>query len=314
MILPQRYSIISLYKKSLKGDRYMTVKPKFFDSFKCTASECTDTCCAGWEIYVDGDTAEYYTALDGEVGEYIRENLSVCEDGILLCREGEKCPFLRHDKLCEIILKLGEDSICEICREHPRFYSTDINLTEAGIGLCCPEATRLWLDSPTEFVFNEDGYPLTEDEKNKLGRQMFIIEYLVSGERTLGEKLAELLGENYDDELYEKLRELYSKLEVLDSDFPKRFSEFIEATDDARFSRLASYFVFRYYFELGEELCLKFTAASLVMVASMSGELKTAAKDYSKEVEYDTDNLDMIYSFLENCDCLGGLCKKVFLK
>ncbi len=300
--------------KIAKGDSYVTVKPKIFDSFKCAASECTDTCCAGWEIYVDEDTAGYYTALDGEVGKYVRENLNICEDGILLCREGERCPFLRCDNLCELILKLGEDRVCEICREHPRFYSTDINLTEAGIGLCCVEAARLWLESPPEFIFEEDGYPLTEYEKEKLERQMFIIEYLVDESATLGEKFAELIGEKTDAELYMRLRELYSRLEVLDAGFPKRFSDIPKATNDARFSRLAAYFVFRYYFELGEELCLKFTAVSLIMIAAMDGELVCAAKDYSKEIEYDTDNLDMIYAFIEDCDSLGGLCREVFVK
>ncbi len=298
----------------MKGDIGVTVKPKFFDSFKCIASECSDTCCAGWEIYVDEDTAEYYSALDGEVGEYVRRNLNTCEDGILLCREGERCPFLRCDNLCELILRLGEDSICEICREHPRFYSTDVNLTEARIGLCCEEAARLWLDSPTEFLLEDDGYPLTDDEKGSLERQMAIIDYLVAGEGTLGGRFVRLLGDKADAELYTRLRELYSKLEVLDREFPKRFSDVPNPAYDIRFSRLAAYFVFRYYFELGEELCLKFTAASLIMIAAMGGEVNKAAKDYSKEVEYDTDNLDMICAFIEECDGLGGLCKNVFKK
>ena len=27
--------------------------PDYYKEFKCVASECTDTCCAGWEINID---------------------------------------------------------------------------------------------------------------------------------------------------------------------------------------------------------------------------------------------------------------------
>ena len=30
-----------------------TIKPDFYDSFKCIADKCTDSCCIGWEIDVD---------------------------------------------------------------------------------------------------------------------------------------------------------------------------------------------------------------------------------------------------------------------
>ncbi len=291
----------------------MTVKPKFFDDFKCTAGECTDTCCAGWEIYVDEDTADYYAELDGCDGEYVRDRLSVSKEGILLCREGERCPFLRGDNLCELIIKFGEDSLCDICREHPRFYVTDENLCEVGVGFCCPEAARLWLDSPIEFIREDDGYELTEAERDALEEQMRIIDCIVNGGGALGERFAKLLGEgSYDSELYPMLRELYSSANVLDSNFPNRFSACPVSTSDARFKNLAAYFVFRYYFELGKELCLKFAAASIVMIAAMGGELLLSAKDYSKEIEYDTDNLDKICAFLESCNSLGTLLGEAF--
>ena len=291
----------------------MTVKPKFFDDFKCTAGECTDTCCAGLEIYVDADTADYYAGLNGCDGEYVRDRLSVSKEGILLCREGERCPFLRGDNLCDLIIKLGEASLCDICREHPRFYVTQENLCESGVGLCCPEAARLWLDSPIEFVCEDDGYELSDEERAALERQMSVIDCLAKGEGTLGERFAKLLGKSsYDPELYQRLREFYSSANVLDSNFPNRFSLYPVSTSDERFKNLAAYFIFRYYFELGEELCLKFTAASLVMIAAMGGELLLSAKDYSKEIEYDTDNLDKIYAFLESCDSLGVLFEKIF--
>lgn len=291
----------------------MTVKPKFYDSFKCIASDCPDTCCAGWEIDVDRDTAEYYDALGGEVGEYVRSKL-LRGDGVQLCREGERCRFLREDNLCELILRVGEDALCDICREHPRFFLGSDNITEVGVGLCCPEAARLWLTSECGFVLEDDGAVMSADERETLERQMYVIERLSNGVGTLGGRLSELLGYGAADyDLYPSLRRLYSSLEVLDAHFSERFSESPTAVSDVRLTRLAVYFVYRYYFELGEELCLRFCAASLIMIAAMGGELTQAAKDYSKEVEYDPDNLDKLYAFLTRCSALGTLCREVLL-
>lgn len=293
----------------------MTVKPIFFDSFKCIASACTDTCCKGWEIDVDGDTLEFYNSLDGDLGEFIRNKLIHNSDGVKLCLEGERCRFLREDNLCEMIIRLGEGALCDICREHPRFYSESDSICEVGVGLCCPEATRLWLSTPSEFAFEDDGYVLSEEEKSSLSRQMEVIEYLANGVGTLGERLYVLLGGgDCSGEAYGKLRALYLTLEALDANFCDSFSEGVPSALDARYNSLAVYFVFRYWFLLGEELCIKFTAASLIMIAAMVGELEASAKDYSKEVEYDTDNLERIYELLERIDGLGSLCRDVFSK
>ena len=41
------------------------------------------------------------------------------------------------------ILQKGENSICKICKEHPRFHNSYLDITETGIGLCCEEAARI---------------------------------------------------------------------------------------------------------------------------------------------------------------------------
>ncbi len=290
----------------------MIVKPVFFDSFRCTASACTDTCCKGWEIDVDDDTLGIYESLEGDTGDFVRERLIRRQDGVKLCLEGERCRFLREDNLCELIIRLGEECLCDICTEHPRFYSQSDNICEVGVGLCCPEATRLWLESPSELVCEEDGYAPTAEEKQSLSRQLEVIKYLTSDEGTLGERLCDLIGDGNDRiDTYARLRTLYASLEALDENFGDSFSNDIPRTSDARFNRLAVYFIYRYYFLLGEELSVKFTAASLIMMAAMGGELSAAAKDYSKEVEYDTDNLERIYEVLDSLDGLGALCRSV---
>lgn len=293
----------------------MIVKPRFYDSFKCIASDCPDTCCAGWEIEVDADSHEYYSSLSGNDRDFVYSKLLRGENGeALLCREGKRCAFLREDNLCELILRFGEGALCDICREHPRFYSGTENITEVGVGLCCFEAARLWLESPVGFVCEDDGYAVGKSEKELYMRQMDIIQRIAVSDEPLGKTLAEMIGDDDgDDVTYEKLCELYSQIELLDTDFPKRFSPDIPHVTDEYFKKLAAYFVYRHFFELGEKLCLRFAAASVIMIAAMGGDVAASAKDYSKEVEYDTDNLEKICDFLENSTGLALLCREIFI-
>ena len=42
--------------------------PHFYPNFACIASRCSDSCCIGWEIDIDPDTADYYRSCitDGD--------------------------------------------------------------------------------------------------------------------------------------------------------------------------------------------------------------------------------------------------------
>ncbi len=281
------------------------------DSFRCKASACEDTCCAGWEIDVDGDTADYYDSLDGDDGAFVRAKLYRGDDGYQLCHEGARCRFLREDNLCELILRLGEDALCDICREHPRFYSGVGDLTEAGLGLCCEEAARLWLEMPIAFDRIDDGRSCDDLAEAELDAQMRAIEHLTHGDGTLGERFSELLGDGGGD-CYPELRRLYASLEMMDADFGERYSQDTPIAADVRFANLAAYFVYRYWFELGATTALKFAAVSLIMIAALGGELQRAAKAYSGEVEYDPDNMERICEFLDTIE-LSWLVKKVLV-
>ena len=132
--------------------------PDFYDSFRCIAGKCTDTCCVGWEIDIDETTAKRYAELKGEYGEILRQGIE--EDHFKLL-PGDRCPFLRRDGLCDMICHIGEEYLCDICREHPRFVEVYGDIMEKGLGLCCEEAVRLLLEakgtssSPIAFVDRE---------------------------------------------------------------------------------------------------------------------------------------------------------------
>ena len=137
--------------------------PKYFPAFKCIGGGCTKNCCIGWEIVIDGDTLATYQALGGGIGATIRE--SITSDGgyphFRLCRDG-RCPHLNSDNLCNIICECGDDMLCDICREHPRFYNLSPRFCEVGLGLACPTAAELILNSP-DHSLTEIGK--TDDEE-----------------------------------------------------------------------------------------------------------------------------------------------------
>lgn len=137
-------------------------KPSFFDQFKCIGSACTDTCCAGWEIEVDETTAQGYLTEKGAFGDRLRREIGSEPGEYFFKLKNNRCPFLNKENLCDIFINLGEDRLCDICREHPRFYNWFGDYTEVGLGLCCEEAERLLFSDSKPLTFVEE---VTQDEE-----------------------------------------------------------------------------------------------------------------------------------------------------
>ena len=182
-------------------------KPHFFNDFHCIGSACTDTCCAGWEIEVDETTAEGYLREKGLFGERLRRELGQEPGEYFFRLKQNRCPFLNDRNLCDIFINLGEDRLCDICREHPRFYNWFGDYTEVGLGLCCEEAERLlFSDSrPLTFIeestkedpqeeFAEESGEISDDEcEQMLTERNILCSILQDRERNMGERLMKLL-------------------------------------------------------------------------------------------------------------------------
>lgn len=132
-----------------------TCCPGFYFKFQCLASKCSDTCCAGWEIEIDEKTETLYKNISGDFGNKLKANI---ENGQFKLLPDERCPFLTPNNLCEIYSNLGKNSLCAICKEHPRFKEWFGDYMEQGLGLCCEEAIRLLLNETSlEFItYNSD--------------------------------------------------------------------------------------------------------------------------------------------------------------
>ena len=253
------------------------IKPWFYHSFKCISSKCTDNCCIGWEIDVDDETLSKYNQVKGEFGNRIAENLIESDDGSTCFRlcENERCAFLNKDNLCDIIINCGEDYLCDICREHPRFYEWFPGVTECGLGLCCEEVCRILLESEENFSLVEynDGEEITLQDKDEIAESdtyIFIsafreslFDILLNKTLTFEEKLAKILSktESFTEEKIKlkndkNLLSFYMKTEPIDENW-KEFISDLNSTEigdtsilweqnNETYSKLLSYILYRH--------------------------------------------------------------------
>ena len=133
--------------------------PSYYPAFRCIADKCRHTCCKGWEIDIDEDTLERYRNVPGEIGQRMNKCID-WERGCFILDEEENCPFLNRQGLCDIILHMGEEALCQICDDHPRFRNFLGDRVEMGLGLCCEAAGQLILSwqEPVKMI------PLGEEE------------------------------------------------------------------------------------------------------------------------------------------------------
>lgn len=282
-----------------------SVYPDFYDSFACKASACRHSCCRGWEIDVDGETAAYYRALPGELGDALRAALVPSDDGWRFAlTDDERCPFLRPDGLCRLIRELGEEALCDICALHPRFYGELGNVELCGLGLSCERVCELLLSTsaPLRFV-TEQGEAF---DFPALLRMLCVD----AGETLLrfvpapdGSRYAEILRrlkdtEPIDDNWPQELAALSACL----SDLVENAADFAAVCDRGRYDRVYQYILFRQLERVGEVpfsalaayagLCTEF----VFMQDALLGVDPVHLRRWSEQIEYSTENVDRLLS------------------
>lgn len=135
--------------------------PSYYPAFSCLADRCRHTCCAGWEIDIDAEALARYQAMEAPIGSRLRANMEITEDGaVFRLTENGRCPMLNANGLCDLIAECGEDALCQICADHPRFRNFFSDRTEIGLGLCCEAAAKLILSRPEPvslLLLDDDG-------------------------------------------------------------------------------------------------------------------------------------------------------------
>ena len=294
--------------------------PKYYKEFRCIADKCRHSCCIGWEIDVDGETIEKYKSLCGGYSEKIRNTIDI--DGVPHFRlaENEKCPHLDERGLCRIISEYGEGFLCDICREHPRFYNDTPHTKEVGIGMSCEEAARIILSSDEYremLVIGEIEGEVIDTEFDATAYREKLYEILSSSEITYTEKLANLydiFGFSLASIPDEEYAELLDALEYLDESHRTMFGVYSSALKTPKecekaLERALAYFIYRHCTSAENELeflaTFGFSLFCERLLASLFNankarnidEMADLARILSEEIEYSEENTEAIKAF-----------------
>lgn len=138
--------------------------PHYYNHFKCIASECPDTCCAGWGIMIDRASLKKYRDMDGPFGSRLRNSIH-WKEGSFKQYHG-RCAFLNEDNLCDIYSEAGPEYLCRTCRTYPRHIEEFEGCREMTLCLSCIEAARIILgcEEPVRFITREDEREETYEE------------------------------------------------------------------------------------------------------------------------------------------------------
>lgn len=304
-----------------------TFVPDYYPKFHCIAGRCRHSCCIGWEIDIDEDTLDLYDSIGGGFGKRLKNNI---EDGdpphFRLCAD-ERCPFLTSDGLCDIILTLGEDALCQICSDHPRFRNYFSDRTEMGLGLCCEAAAAIILSekSPMTLICMEDDgeeeFGLSGEETAFFERRAELLRILWDDTMTVSGRLAQVLrksGAVLPEYSCERWIEVFKSLECLD---PARNKLLDDGSDsglpaeyDTAVVKLAEYFLYRHlagtlddgrfaeragFAVLSARMICRMWAGILAKKGTLSADdMAECARMYSSEYEYSDENTEYLLNLI----------------
>lgn len=301
------------------------IAPDYYPQFRCIAGACRHTCCAGWEIDVDSETRAFYRQVPGTLGARLREQIVDAQDGAhFRLGEKERCPFLNGEGLCDLIIGLGEEHLCQVCADHPRYRNFLTDRTEIGLGLCCEAAARLILSrqAPVQLITLEDdgaGEALWDEEGVVLDERDRLIEIAQERWRTMDERAAAICRLMCIPEVLtrpmDEWAEVYGDLEQLDPAWQQELRYLSEPGTplgeawEIPLEQLLVYFLYRHVTGAVEDDDLAgrtaFAVISWLVVRGVCmgraargsftlDDLAEVARMYSSEIEYSDENMQRV--------------------
>lgn len=308
------------------------IKPTYFDTFRCIAGDCPDSCCKEWDVLVDDDKAALYRSLPGELGDRLRQVLKEEDGEIYMTIENRRCPMWRDDGLCRIQAELGEGALCKTCQDFPRLTHDYGDFMEYGLELSCPEAARIILETPVPLFVTVDADGGEEPEYDATDMEILLRSrdaaraILADTSNSVQESLALLLAYSYQAQAelngveiasgfdadtlldhakkyardidFKEIINFFKELEILTPEWESRLNAPSPALWDDRFRTIARYFVDRYWLQAISDFDLvgrvKFALLSCIMIRLLGGDLLQTAQTYSKEIENSIENVETI--------------------
>lgn len=296
------------------------IYPTYYKKFKCIADKCPDSCCKDWDVVVDEESECFYNSVNTEFGEKIRSLTVTDNDGdrIFVSQNG-KCPFWNKDMLCDIYINLGEEHLCETCKNFPRITQDYTDFVEHTLSLACPEGARLILEEENDysefdnFIYNESDKLMDFLLKARAKTSKIFKDRKLS----FAQRLKEALRYNKDiqnslDEISEPesvsdlsyIFELHNKLEIMSNEWKEILASASknepDTNHDVEFERLALYYIYRYYLNAIDSYnvlsTIKRIACAYIVLSrcELERDCTRLMQLYSKEVEHSYENSEML--------------------
>lgn len=300
-----------------------------YDQFRCIAEKCSDSCCQGWEVDVDEEAATRYLAMEGALGDRLRQVLKTKDGQSYMVLENGRCPMWRTDGLCRLQAEKGHDALCRVCQEYPRLYLDYGDFAEWGLELSCPEAARLIFEG---ISVTEEELPCGEEGEYD-GEIMGVLQrsreeilsfwentalsvpdalsvtllyaHQVQGTIDGAEDMpldaegcladaARFAGAGDKDALIS----FFQGLEILTEEWRSRLSAPNPGVWDSSLKMLMVYLIRRYWLQAVWDYDLvcrvKLMLAACIVVYSLGGDIQKTAQLFAKEIENDPDNREAI--------------------
>ena len=299
----------------------ISLYPTFYHTFQCKANQCHHTCCQKWTIDVDEETAKLYQTLPTPLGEDLRKFMTVDDEGyyFMFSDKQPTCPLLREDGLCRVVLELGEDSLCDTCHMHPRFYKYIEDLELCGVGLSCEESVEKLLATEGDqllFTIEDDDGEFTAKDRPVLEN---IFDLLALGSSpTICQ-----FTPNHSIRYCQKLISVYKETEPIDEEWTKQLAHLedmlssttamnttdlltLDAQETATLNKVYQYILYRQIDMLAEyslESFVRYAFDATVFIALLThqfGNLPEQIRRWSEQIEYDEDNVAFLFNEYEN--------------
>lgn len=295
------------------------IVPSYYKNFCCIADKCKHNCCIGWEIDIDRKSCEYYSTVTGSFGDRLKSNIDFdCTQPCFILSDNERCPFLNDNNLCDIIINLGEEKLCEICSEHPRFNNFYTSRIERGLGLCCEAAAELILNykDKVEFIVWEDDAEIqTDEEQEFFSLRQEIFNIIQDRSISISERISRIITDFdvfFPDYTLAEWADVFLDFERLDPKWTemlcklKKCDSFECNFSDVILEQLFVYFIYRH---LADAICdgryserITFAILGVYIITAVATvcdmNIIDVARFYSSEIEYSEDNTYAILDLL----------------
>ncbi len=297
--------------------------PEYFYDFQCEASECSDTCCKGWEITIDPVSLKKYRKCPGFFGNRLKNSIDWERKSFE--QYNGRCVFLNEDNLCDIYKEAGPQMLCKTCTRYPRHYEEYENLREISLSLSCPAAAKLILGSDKKVAFLDECRETPEEEYEKFdfflfdrleNIRRFLYRVTQDRERSIEFRMALLLAVSHDLQNRILKKQLHGVDELLKryagaaflKTAGKKFAAFQEKAGDRR-TQIRAMWKTLYRLEALDHTwprLLKSREKKLYEELTPE-EYKEARKEfaeYHKEKDYEYEQLLMYYLFTYLCQAV----------